>query len=160
MHSMGMHIDERDLAESAAGFQMDHDAAWYAARQPGVIRFVEDRLSGDALAVALVASWQLMAAFHARMGVWPERLDSTLLERAEEAALRETRREAPLRPGSTEGGCAARQPVLIDWIVNLLADPPVPLDVDERRDVGLALMSVVYALDEVTTGRTVPGVAT
>lgn len=151
---MGMHIDERDLADSAAGFETDHDAAWYAARQPGVLRFVEDRLSGDALAVALVASWQIMAAFHARIGVWPERLDHALLERAEEAALRETRREAP------ETGCAARQPVLVAWIAELLADPPVPLDLDERRDVGLLLMSVVYALDEVTTGRTVPGVAT
>jgi hypothetical protein len=151
-----MHIDERDLAASAVHFQQGEDAAWYAARQPGIVRFVEDRVHGDALAVALAASWQLVAAFHARAGVWPERLDGALLEQAEEAALRETRREASV----WIEGCAARQPVLVAWIAALVADPPLPLDADERRDVGLALLAVVYALDEITTGRSVPSPVT
>ena len=78
----------------------------------------------------------------------PARVQQALLERAEEAVVGEIR--------GAGAGIAARQPALAAWLAGLLAEPPVPLTLDETRSVGTALAAIIYALDEVTTGRPIP----
>ncbi len=127
---------------------------WFAARQPGVVRFLEERLlvgDGDAFGVALETAWRICTAFELRQGVPPPRVPRTLLERAETAVLREAR-----HPGAYADGCAARQPALCTWLAHVIDTPPVPLAADEKRAAGACLAAIVYALDELTTGRQVP----
>ena len=127
---------------------------WFAARQPGIVRFLEERLlvgDGDAFGVALEAAWRICLAFQQRDGLPPPRAARSLLERAETAVLREVR-----HPGAFADGCARRQPELCRWVVRLTEDPPLPLTPDEATAVGAALAAVVYSLDELTTGRQVP----
>jgi hypothetical protein len=124
------------------------DVGWFAARQPGIIRFLESRLGTgtDACGVALDAAWRICAAFEARDGVPPGRLTEPLLERAETEAYAET-------PEFASFGWASRQPTLCAWIASHLLDPPLPLAGRELRSVGLSLAAIVYALDELTSGR-------
>ncbi|HWN70038.1 MAG TPA: hypothetical protein VNM90_20500 [Haliangium sp.] len=86
--------------------------------------------------------------FERQHGVPPPRVTQSLLEVAEEAVTGEARTGAV--------GVAARQPALAVWVAGLLAEPPVPLAADELRTVGTALAAVIYALDQVTTGRSIP----
>ena len=147
-----MHVSERDVV--AGSPPEATDVGWFAARQPGIVRFLEDRLlvgDGDAFGVALDASWRVCAAFEARDGVPPPRVARSLLDRADGAA----RREAG-HAGAFADGCAQRQPALCGWLIGLLGDPPVPLDPGDRQRVGESLVAVIYALDQVTTGRPVP----
>jgi hypothetical protein len=127
---------------------------WFAARQPGIVRFLEERLlvgDGDAFGVALEAAWRICLVFQDRDGLPPPRAPRSLLERAEAAVAREAR-----HPGAFADGCAARQPELVRWLVGLADDPPIPLAANEATAVGSALAAVVYSLDELTTGRQVP----
>ena len=127
---------------------------WFAARQPGVIRFLEQRLldtTGDTFALALEASWRLCREFAVRDRLPPKRVERSLLERAEAAVELEMM-------GTTMWGetCAHRQPELCDWIRRYCADPPSPITATERRRLATVLLAVLYALDEQTTGRPVP----
>jgi alkylhydroperoxidase family enzyme len=54
------------------------------------------------------------------------------------------------------GWFAARQPALMDWGAQLVANPPVPLASEESRAVGLDRVAILYALDQVVTGRPAP----
>jgi hypothetical protein len=145
-----MHVGERVVA---AWFAIEApDIGWFAARQPAVVRFLEDRLAGatdgadsDAFGVALDAARAIASMFERQHGVPPPRVTQALLERAEEAVTGEVRASAL--------GVAGRQPALAAWVGDLLAEPPVPLRPDEARAVGTALAAVIYALDEATTGR-------
>lgn len=148
-----MHVGERVVA-TWTGLQAA-DIGWFAAHQPAVVRYLEDRLgeawqggNGEALGVALDAARAITGMFERQHGVPPPRVTQALIERAEEAVIRDARGAAP--------GVAGRQPALAAWVAGLLAEPPVPLDAGEIRGVGTALAAVIYALDEATTGRPVP----
>lgn len=149
-----MEISERGLGETLAGAEVGaHELGWFAVRQPGIVRFLEERLmadDGDAFAVGLEAAWRIWALFQARDGVPPARVVRSLLERAERAIMGEA------RAGVLADGCALRQPGLCRWLAQLIADPPLPLTAGEAGEVGTVLAAVIYALDEVTTGRAVP----
>ena len=148
-----MHVSERVVAAWSA--PEAPEIGWFAARQPAVVRFLEDRLAGnanavdrDAFSVALDAARAIGSMFEQHHGVPPGRVQQALLERAEEAVVGEQR-----APGA---GIAGRQPALATWLAGLLAEPPVPLTLAEIRSVGTALAAIIYALDEVTTGRPIP----
>ncbi|WP_428262249.1 hypothetical protein [Haliangium sp.] len=146
------------VSERVASISSDigtNDIGWFAARQPAVVRFLEDRLGGaerhptwDLLAVGLDAAHALTGMFERQHGVPPARISAGLLERAEEAALGEIQRGEPAH--------ALHQPALAEWVAALLADPPRPLDPDETHVLGVALVTVVYALDALTSGRSMP----
>lgn len=148
-----MHVGERVVAASAV--LEAPDIGWFAARQPAVVRFLEDRLASsahgadrDAFGVALDAARAIEGMFERQHGVPPPRVTQSLLELAEEAVMCEARTDTV--------GIAARQPALAVWVGDLLAEPPVPLAADEVRNVGTALAAIIYALDQVTTGRPIP----
>lgn len=149
-----MHVGERVVAAWSASETPEF--GWFAARQPAVVRFLEDRLAGaasaadrDAFTVALDAARTIGGMFEQHHGVPPARVQQAQLERAEVAVVGEVR-----GPGA---GLADRQPALATWLAGLLAEPPVPLSAAETRSVGTALAAIIYALDEVTTGRPIPG---
>lgn len=130
------------------------EVGWFAARQPGIVRFLEERLlhgDGDSFAVALEAACRICAVFETRDGVPPPRVTRSLLERAEVAVLAEAR-----HAGRTTDGCAARQPELCKWLAGYVGDPPVPLTRSESAEVGSTLASLIYSLDELTCGRRIP----
>ncbi|RMH39491.1 MAG: hypothetical protein D6689_16335 [Deltaproteobacteria bacterium] len=126
-------------------------AGWFVARQPAVVRFLERRCGPtDAFAVALDAAVRICAAFERAAGVPPPPVPFRLLDRADDALAIEA-----LGPGAARG-LAARHPELCAWIARWVADPPLPLTAAEAGRVGACLTAVVYALDEITTGRPVP----
>ena len=150
-----MDISERSVDDAIARIQpAASEVGWFAARQPGVVRFLEERLlspDGDAFGVALEASWRICTVFHERDGLPPPRVTRALLERAEEAVVSEA------RPDSRRtDGCAHRQPAICRWLAGYIDDPPVPLTASEAQRAGTAVAAVIYALDELTTGRSVP----
>lgn len=148
-----MHIDQRVVNDSAGRAQPNAgDVGWFAAHQPGVVRFLERRLlrgDGDAFAVALEASWRICLIFEEHDGVMPPRLGFSLLDRAADGVTRQS-----VSVPSAEG-CVNRQPALCQWVAALLDDPPLPLGPAEIESVGIALFSLVYALDEASFGRDV-----
>jgi hypothetical protein len=122
------------------------DAGWFAARQPGIVRYLEVRCGGanEAFGVALHAASLVHAAYEKTLGVPPRRIPSQDLERAEEAIVTEC--DAPVPPGFV-----ARQPALATFVAGIVSAPPVPLDDEEQTRVGLTLAAVIYALDEIAT---------
>ncbi len=145
-----MHVEAQELARVAEPGAVE--VGWFAARQPGIIRFLEQRIplhDGDALGAALLGAWRVHAAFQQRDGVPPARIERSLLDRAAIAVAAESRH------GATDG-CATRQPELCAWLQRWLADPPTLLSAEETTRVRGALLSVIYALDQVTTGRPIP----
>ncbi len=143
-----MELDSRTVNRIMSSPPRVDDVGWFAARQPGIIQFLESRLGTgtDACGVALDAAWRICAAFEARDGVPPGRVKADALERAEKEAYAET-------PELASFGWAARQPALCGWIASQLMDPPLPLASRELRSVGLSLAAIVYAVDEITSGR-------
>jgi hypothetical protein len=129
------------------------DVSWFAARQPGILRYLTARCGedSDAMAVALYYACAVEKAYHGTRGLAPPRVPGSLLPRAEEAFLS----EASSR-GRVGGGLADRQPALAKMIADVVDGPPVPLTEYEATRVGIALAAVVYALDEATFGRPVP----
>lgn len=125
--------------------------AWFVARQPGVVRFLENRLQGDALAVALHGVRVIETAFEKNDGAPPPRLIRPLLERAEATVRDEANSRTAVRDG-----CAARQPALVTWLSGFVMDPPVPLDDSRRHRVASCLAAVIYGFDQLTTGRPIP----
>ena len=127
-----------------------NEIGWFAARQPGVVAFLESRCGAtDAFAVAIEGSFRLCSTLEQRDGVPPARIPTSLLERAEESL--ELEALAPVA-----GGCADRQPDLVAWIAALAHNPPIPLSAAEARTLTASLLAILYALDELTTGRPVP----
>jgi hypothetical protein len=142
-----MEIDERTVARSMAVRPDVADVGWFAARQPGIVGYLEARCGpgSDALGVALDIAWRLCEAFHRVIGVPPARVGRADLERAQ----REVVADAAM-PGTSLG---ARQPELFRWLADELADPVCPLVSGDRARVGTALAAVIYAVDAVVTGR-------
>ena len=129
-----------------------NEVGWFVARQPGLVRFLEDRCgSTDAFPVALEAAYRMCASLQDRDGVPPPPIPGALLERAEDSVEMES-----MVPGGASDGCAERQPALCQWVDALLDDPPLPLDPHELRTVAACLATVIYALDQLTTGRAIP----
>lgn len=139
-----MPINERILSHVDAW--SSSGTGWFAARQPGIVRFFSDRLSGDALALGLACARQISLAFEHCERAGREVLASADLEEAEVAAYHEAHNRV------LRGMYAERQAALIHWIAELMADPPVPLDRKERRDVGMALVAVTYAYEQAILG--------
>lgn len=145
-----MQVGERVVAARAEA-EPQLEIGWFAARQPGVMRFLEDRLGAGApraqgaddevLAIALDAACAIAEMFTAQHGRPPPRLSPRALERAEEQALEAL---AQRRPGYAE-----RQPGLAAWVAGLVADPPRPLSRDQRRALGLSLGAVIAGFDAV-----------
>jgi hypothetical protein len=131
----------------------DAGADFLAVRQPGVVGYLQRRLGddSDALGVALLGALAIHNAFTLNLGLAPARVESSLLRRAERAALDESGVKA--RP---EDGLAARQPAVARFIAGVVAAPWVPLSGPEAARVGISLAAVTYALDEAATGRAVP----
>lgn len=126
------------------------DATWFATRQPGIVRYLETHCEGDVLAIALHTACGVHAAFEATLGVAPARVQGSLLTRAERAVMAEAEAE------TGADGVVQRQPALAELVASVVCAPPLPLTNAEASALGLALLTVVYALDEVATGRSVP----
>lgn len=140
-----MHVDERLVMEA-----QPTDASWFAARQPAIIRYLARHCDGDdPMSVGLHAACSVHAAYELAIGVPPARVQSSLLDRAERAIVAEADRAAT-------DGVVLRQPALAEFVASVVACPPLPLDAGEASRLGLALLAIVYALDEMTTGRPVP----
>ncbi len=155
-----MLVEERVVDEIVRGIEElpqvvdeSSEVSWFAARQPGIVRYLATRCGedSDAMAVALYYSCAIEKAFHSTRGLVPPRVLSTLLERAESAFLAES--STRVRPGA---GLADKQPALAQLIARVVDGPPVPLTEFESTRVGVALAAVVYALDETAFGRPVP----
>jgi hypothetical protein len=138
-----MPIHERILNHERLG--ESPDAQWFAARQPGIVRFLSERLQGDALALGLFAACRISLAFQGTSGRPNERITSASLAQSEERMCR--RKHAHDDASSRDDDLPGRHPALIAWIAALLDDPPVPLAREEQREVGMSLLSVAHAFD-------------
>ena len=126
------HLDPARLAAAPISDAPAQELAWFAIRQPAVVRFLERRLwsaDGDAFAVALDAACRLHDALTVDQGIEPPRVSDTLLRSGYE-----------LEPPTS----------LIGWLDELLAAAPVMLTPGETRLVQRALGAVAWAL---TTAR-------
>jgi hypothetical protein len=149
-----MEVHERLLQEAGGpGAAPGVGAAWFAARQPGIVAYLETRCGArsDTLAVALGGAMTIHDAYHGSLGTPPPRVQSSLLHRAERAVLD----EAAVR-GGREDGLSARQPAVARFLAGLVLAPPLPLCEREAARVGMTLAAVAFALDEMATGRAVP----
>ena len=135
-----MEVEDRVVEFVASG--PPPDAAWFAARQPGVVRYLELRLGDgtELLGVGLHAASLVHAAYEASLGVAPRRLPSTELEQTEAELVREC--DAPVEPSFV-----ARQPALALFVAQVVSTPPLPLSEDEATRLGLSLATVVHAFD-------------
>lgn len=116
------------------------DAAWFAARQPAVVRYLEGRCGrDDGLGIALMAALAIHTAFERALGQPPPRLGPRALDEAEHAVVGEVRAGA--------GTFVGRQPALCELVAGVVGDPPVPLGEEESARLGAALLAVVVALD-------------
>jgi hypothetical protein len=127
------------------------DPAWFAARQPGIMKYLETSCGSgtDALGVGLAAALAIHAAYERTLGVPPPRVQSSLLSRAEKAVTS----EAIFSAGE---GLVDRQPAVSEFVAGVVANPPVPLGPEEATRLGLSLLAIAYALDEMSSGRPVP----
>jgi hypothetical protein len=151
-----MQVAERQIDDVVQDLdEVDEAAAvsWFAARQPGIVRFLAARLGerGDAMSVGLYYACAIHAAFEHALGLPPPRVLGSLLERAERAFVDET-----LAGRSVADGLVQRQPALAMLIAGVVDAPPLPLMDDEATGLGIALAAVTYALDEMASGRQVP----
>jgi hypothetical protein len=141
-----MEVLERSVREAVHRVEAEPgvgDAAWFAARQPGIVRYLELRCGrDDSMGVALMAALAVHGAFERALGVPPPRLPSSALERAEEEVASQARAAGP--------AFAERQQALADFVAGVVAAPPVPLGDDETTRLALVLASVVHAFDQVT----------
>lgn len=138
-----MEVEDRLLFEAIHRAELEPgtgDAAWFAARQPGVVRYLESRLGrDDAMGLALMAAFAIHAAFERALGGPPPRVASSALEWAEGCVVVEALGGAP--------AFVTRQQALAGYIAGVVAAPPVPLADDEAGRLGLVLAAVVAAFD-------------
>ncbi len=140
-----MLIDERTVAGSACDDRMQaSEVGWFAARQPGLLRFVEDRLvdDDDTIAMAVDLCWRIVAAFEHKRGLPLPRILTSELERAEEEVMVESQGGLALA-----NGCAHRQPDLCRWLEAALAAPALPVDNAALDRIGLIAAATISACD-------------
>lgn len=138
-------IEERTVALARnADLEQASEVGWFAARQPGLIRFIEDRLgqSGDAMAMAVDMCWRVTSAFERQRGLPLPRLRSTELDQAEIEVVRESQGSLPLA-----NGCAHRQPELCHWLEDMIANPSLPIDNRWLDQVALVTAATISACD-------------
>lgn len=140
-----MKIDERRIAlASEDDVARASEVGWFAARQPGLMRYLEDRLGRDpdGLAIALELCWRVVAAFEMQLNLPLPRLLAGELELAEEEAVRESQGELRLA-----NGCAHRQPDLCDWLAGAIQNPALPLSAESLDVVALAVAATISTCD-------------
>ena len=140
-----MLIHERTVALCASNDSaMASEVGWFAAKQPGILRFVEDRLgsNGDATALAFDLCWRVVAAFERQRGLPLPRLLASELEKAEEEVMRESQGGLLLA-----NGCAHRQPDLCRWLEAAITTPILPLDSTSLDQVALIAAATISACD-------------
>lgn len=145
-----MEVFERSVKEAVHSVEAEPstgDAAWFAARQPGIVKYLEARCGrDDGMGVGLLAALTIHGAFERALGVPPPRVPSTALDRAERTVIAEARSSRP--------SFLDRQAALAAFIASVISSPPVPLGEEETSRLAVALATVVHALDEaVTVGR-------
>jgi hypothetical protein len=121
---------------------------WFAARQPAVVRFLEDHLwrpDGDAFAVGLDAACRLFRVCAATEGAPSPRLGRAAL--------------ATGLASMAEGAAGSpRVRELLAWVDGHLDDPPIPLTTRELAEVTLGLHALVFAIDAVLGDRDDDGI--
>ncbi len=130
------HFDPASLAAAPTSDAPAQELAWFAIRQPAVVRFLERRLwsaDGDAFAVALDAVCRLHAVMTLHDGLEPVRVDDRLL---------------------CEGLEMAPPPSLLAWVHDHCRAAPVVLTDAEEATVGRLLGAVAWGF---TAGRAVGG---
>jgi hypothetical protein len=140
-----MRVNERVVSDSMSDDVVQpSDVGWFAAKQPGLLRFLEDRLGGeaDALALAVNLCWRIVAAFEEQRGLPLGRLEASELERAEVEVVAESRGQLELA-----NGCAHRQPELCRWLEAALAAPLLPIDRVVLDQVALSAAACISACD-------------
>jgi hypothetical protein len=130
-------MDLEHRGEAEPGPADAETIGWFAARQPAVVRFLEELLwrpDGDAFAVGLDAACRLFRVCAAMEGAPPPRLGRAALARGL-AAMAE--------------GVSGSQRVRAHkaWIEGHLDDPPIPLTRRELAEVTLGLHALAYAID-------------
>jgi hypothetical protein len=140
-----MVIDERTLALTENGdVEQASEVGWFAARQPGLLRFIEDRLgdNGDAMAMAVDLCWRVTTAFERQRGLPLPRIHSAELERAEVEVVRESQGDLALA-----NGCAHRQPELCRWLESMIASPVLPIENVFLDQIALIAAATISACD-------------
>ena len=130
------HFDPASLAAAPISDAPAQELAWFAIRQPAVVRFLERRLwsaDGDAFAVALDAVCRLHAVITLRDGLEPVRVDDRLL---------------------CEGLEMAAPPSLVGWLHDHCRAAPVVLTDAEEATVARLVAAVAWGF---TAGRAVGG---
>lgn len=120
------------------------EVGWFAARQPGLIRFIEDRVghSGDAMAMSVDMCWRVASAFERQRGLPLPRLRHQDLEQAEIEVVSESQGGLALA-----NGCAHRQPELCRWLEEMMANPCLPIDNRLLDQVALLTATTISACD-------------
>jgi hypothetical protein len=120
------------------------ELGWFATRQPGLLRFLEDRLGAgtEPMGIAVDLCWRIVTAFEHHGGAPIPRLKTIALEVAEEEVVKESRGRLQLA-----NGCAHRQPELCSWLAERLNSLPHPLDRDAFDDLVLATFACISATD-------------
>jgi hypothetical protein len=140
----GMEIEERVIKQAMAATSLSEngsEALWFAARQPGIVKYLETRcVDPDALGVAILATLTMYDAFVRVLGKAPPRLASQALDRAEARVVAEVQSGGP-------SGFAQRQRGLSAFIADMLASPPVTLGEVELNRLAVVLATMVDALD-------------
>jgi hypothetical protein len=140
-----MLIEERTVAMSQANDRTKaSEVGWFAARQPGLLRFIEDRLSGndDALAMAVDLCWRVTSAYEQQRGLPLPRLLVSALEEAEVEVVTESQGGLPLA-----NGCAHRQPELCRWLEAMMATPVLPIERVALDQIALIVAATISACD-------------
>lgn len=140
-----MLIDERTLALTENGdVEQASEVGWFAARQPGLLRFLEDRLgqNGDAMAMAVDMCWRVTSAFERQRGLPLPRIHAEELERAEVEVVRESQGDLALA-----NGCAHRQPELCRWLEAMIANPVLPIENVFLDQIALVTAATISACD-------------
>lgn len=121
-------LDPAPLTAALTSDAPAQELAWFAIRQPAVIRFLERRLAtpdGDALGVALDLACRLHAAIALRDGVPPPRIDDRLLR---------------------EGGDVEAPAAVAAWVLGQCRAASVVLSDAEEAAVGAALAAIAWGL--------------
>jgi hypothetical protein len=139
-----MEIEERVIKQAMRATTLSEDgseALWFAARQPGIVKYLESRcVDQDALGVSILATLTMYDAIVRTLGKAPPRLASQAIERAEARVIAEVQLGGPSR-------FARRQPSLAAFIADFLSSPPVPIGEVELNRLAVVLATMVDALD-------------
>jgi hypothetical protein len=121
-------FDRSTLASAPTTDAPAQELAWFAIRQPAVVRFVERRLwsrDGDAFAVALDLVCRLHAAITLDHGIEPTRVDDRLLR---------------------DGLDMTPPPTLLEWIRDRCRAAPVVLLDAEEAAIAEVVTAVAWGL--------------